>query len=101
MIELSKSVPGLMKNIKFTMKSTCFEDNAACLALARLKKITAQNRHIAVKYHWFRSHVLGSRHEDAYLDIVKVDSKDQQGDGFTKNLTADNFVAWRKLLCNW
>merc|ERR1712232_1087613 len=65
--ELAAKTPGLMDNFEFVVKSTCFEDNSAALALAKLPKITAQNRHIAVRYHWFRSHVLGSGNPDAFL----------------------------------
>jgi len=99
--ELAANTPGRLDEFEFVVKSTCFEDNSAALVLARVQKITAQNRHIAVRYHWFRSHVLGSGNPDAFLDIVKVESDAQVADGFTKNLTKDKFLAFRKLLCNW
>ena len=44
MIQLSENVSELLKDMPYCMKSTCFEDNAACLALAKLRKITPQNR---------------------------------------------------------
>ena len=98
---LTEYVPELTGNVPFTIKSTCFEDNAAALALARLKKITPQNRHIGSKYHWFRSYVLGAKNKDAFLDIVKVESEMQMADIFTKNLTAEKYLQGRKLLCGW
>lgn len=98
---LVTDLEGLTGSISFTAKSTCFEDNAACIALAKLKKITPQNRHIGSKYHWFRSYVMGSRNKDAFLDIVKVESHEQMADIFTKNLTEEKFLAARKLLCRW
>jgi hypothetical protein len=102
MIRLSKDVSDLLLgDMPYCMKSTCFEDNAACLALAKLRKITPQNRHIGSKYHWFRSYVLGSRNNDAFLDIVKVATDKQMADMFTKNLTEQKFLAARKQLCGW
>jgi hypothetical protein len=101
MVRLSKDVSQLLGDMPYCMKSTCFEDNAACLALAKLRKITPQNRHIGSKYHWFRSYVLGSRNNDAFLDIVKVATDKQMADMFTKNLTEQKFLAARKQLCGW
>jgi hypothetical protein len=51
MIRLSKDVSNLLGNMPYCMKSNSFEDNAACLALAKLRKLTLQNRHIGSKYH--------------------------------------------------
>ena len=87
--------------LKFTAQATCFEDNAACLALAKLRRLTPQNRHIAAKYHWFRSYVKGANNPDAFLDIEKVDTKKQLADCLTKNLQADSFERARDLLCGW
>ena len=41
------------------IKSTVFEDNQACLALATSNppKLTPRSKSIAVKYHWFREHL--------------------------------------------
>ena len=95
-------VLGISKyGLKFTAQATCFEDNAACLALAKLRRLTPQNRHIAAKYHWFRSYIKGARNPDAFLDIVKVDTKLQLADCLTKNLTMISFERARKLLCGW
>lgn len=84
------------KDLVFTTQSTCFEDNNACIALAMLRKITPQNRHIATKYHWFREHV-----RTGTMDIKKVASEKQLADIFTKNLTPEKFVGARMLLCGW
>ena len=84
MIRLSKDVSDLLGNIPYWMKSTCLEDNAACLALAK-----------------FRSYVLGSRNKDAVLNIVKVAFDKQMADKLTKNLTELKSIAARKLLGGW
>ena len=91
MIRLSKDVSELLKDMPYCMKSTCFEDNAACLALAKLRKIAPQNRHIGLKYHWFRSYVLGSCNKDAFLDIVKVATNKLLADMFTTILPNSSF----------
>ena len=92
----------LRKGLKFTALSTCFEDNNACIALAKLKKITPQNRHIASMYHWFRAYVKGARNKALeFLDIVKVHTDEQKADSMTKNLTIEKFKRARKLLCGW
>ena len=51
------------KNLKFDfikhglIQSTVFEDNNEALGLATSPKLTPQTKHIAVKYHFFRSHI--------------------------------------------
>jgi hypothetical protein len=94
--ELMQTLDVTKQGLTYTAKSTCFEDNAACISLAKLRKITPQNRHIASKYHWIREHVrMGT------LEIEKIESDKQLADIFTKNLTPDKFVAARYLLCGW
>jgi hypothetical protein len=84
------------QGLTYTEKSACFEDNAAYISLATLRKITSQNRHIATKYHWFHEHI-----QAGTLDIKKISSKQQKADIFTKNLTPEKFAAACYLLCGW
>ena len=94
--ELLTILDGTKLGLTYTTKSTCFEDNAACIALVTLKKITPANRHIASKYHWFREHVrIGT------IEVEKIESDKQLADIFTKNLTPVKFTAARQLLCGW
>lgn len=93
---------GLDKSkLEFVTKSTAFEDNAAALSLATTKKITPRNRHIASKYHWFRSHVQTRANPTGIIRIEKIDTTRQIADIFTKNLTTDKFERARKALCGW
>jgi hypothetical protein len=94
--ELMETLDVTKQGLTYTTKSTCFEDNAACISLATLRKITPQNRHIATKYHWFREHV-----RTGTLEIEKIESDKQKADIFTKNLTPEKFIAARYLLCGW
>jgi hypothetical protein len=92
---------GIGTDIQFSTKSKAFEDNAAALQFARTGKLTLQNKHIATKYHWFRSHIRHDYNLEGWLEIEKVESNKQAADIFTKNLTHDKFAAARKLLCGW
>jgi hypothetical protein len=75
--------------------STIFEDNNGALGLASSPKITPRTRHIATKYHWFREHI------GKGIEIVKVDTKEQKADCFTKGLTEGPFKVIRKLVMGW
>ena len=62
--------------------STIFEDNrvAEILATTDPPQMTPRTKHLAVKYHWFCSHLLNS------IVIVSVSSHDNKADIFTKAL---------------
>jgi len=77
--------------------STIFEDNNGALGLALSPKMTPRTKHIAVKYHWFKSHI-GKEHG---ILITKVESEFQKADIFTKGLAEDKFRAIQKLLMGW
>ncbi len=80
------------------IKSTIFEDNQACLALATSDppKLTPRSKSIAVKYHWFREHL-----EPGVIEIRAIASADQLADIFTKPLAPTPFLHLRKLLLGW
>ena len=82
---------------KTTIKCTIWEDNQAALKLATLELpyMTNRSKHIAIKYHWFRSHV-GKEWE-----VRPIDTKQQIADMFTKGLPRDTFQYLRKLLMGW
>jgi hypothetical protein len=58
--------------------------------------MTPRTKHIAVKYHWFRSHLV-----DGEIEAVRVDSKFQKADIFTKELTRNEFQEKRRMLVGW
>jgi hypothetical protein len=76
--------------------STIFEDNKGCVELANAPKMRPRTRHIALKYHHFRSHV-----ENGNLSICWVDTKHQLADIFTKPLAASSFIPLRQSLLGW
>jgi Reverse transcriptase (RNA-dependent DNA polymerase) len=78
--------------------STVFEDNNGCLTLAKaaFPNMTPRTKHIAVKYHWFRSHL-----KPGEIDAVRIDTKHQKADIFTKGLPTSEFAEKRKMIMGW
>ena len=83
---------------ELSLVSTVFEDNAGCLILANapFPNMTPRTKHIAIKYHWFRSHI-----KFGEIEVVKIDTKVQKADIFTKGLKRDEFESKRKMLVGW
>lgn len=81
---------------KPTIKCTVFKDNNICIQLANSPKMKSRTKHNGIKYHHFRSKV-----KDGSMDILKISTKDQQRDIFTKVLSRGQFLKLRKLICRW
>ena len=82
--------------------ATCFEDNAGCLELARAPKLRPRTKHIAVKYHHFRSHVYHERENPSgSLKLKYVGTQDQLADTFTKGLSEATFERLRHRISGW
>ena len=82
--------------------ATCFEDNAGCLELAKAPKLCPCTKHIAVKYHHFRSHVYNAQsNPQGCLHLRYVGTKDQLADTFTKGLNEAAFEKLRAVICGW
>ncbi len=76
--------------------STIFEDNKGCVELANAPRMRPRTRHIALKYHHFRSHI-----ENGSISIQWIDTKHQLADIFTKPLAASSFISLRQSLLGW
>ena len=78
------------------MHTTIWEDNVGALTLAKLElpRMTPRSKHISIKYHWFRSYV--NPDGPKKLDVVKVESKNQLADIFTKGVGPALFLPLRK-----
>jgi hypothetical protein len=82
--------------------ATCFEDNAGCIELARAPKLRLQTKHIAVKYHHFRSHIYNEQsNPTGCLKLKYVGTKDQLADIFTKPLNEALFEKLRLAINGW
>ena len=75
---------------------TVFEDNRSCIAIAESQKFTPRTKHIALKYHHFRSLV-----REKKIRIKSIDTGEQTADIFTKPLKEELFAYLRKKLCGW
>jgi hypothetical protein len=58
--------------------------------------MTPRSKHYAVKYHWFREHLIPQE-----IQLVKIASTDQLGDIFTKGLDKIAFQRLQKMLMGW
>ena len=83
-------------NTEIVCHSELFEDNKGAEELARVPKIRPRTKHIAVKYHHFRSHV-----ENGNIKVMRIGTKEQLADIFTKALPRDAFVYLRQQLLGW
>ena len=76
--------------------SRVYEDNDAALkhAVAPLPKLSPRTKHIACKYHWFKSKV-----ELGVIEVLPISTKSQKADIYTKELgTTELFQEKRKLI---
>ena len=78
--------------------SNVFKDNRACRILATTDPpcMTPRSKSLAVKCHWFCSHLS----EDSII-IKDIETTKQKGDGFTEPLPFEAFLAFRHEVCGW
>ena len=76
--------------------SKVFEDNKGAEELANVPKMRPRTKHIAVKYHHFRSHVANGT-----IKVLRIGTKEQIADIFTKALPRETFLILRKQLLGW
>ena len=90
----SKSIP--------EVKCTAFEDNSGALEMARSPKMRPRTKHINLKYHWFRSFIAkAGENIDGKVVVLAIDTKDQLADIFTKAVTQELFLKFRKAIFGW
>ena len=70
-----------ISNEKPVFRCTVYEDNESCIKVAKSPKFTPRTKHIAIKYHHFRSYV-----EKGTILLKSIDTKDQLADMLTKPL---------------
>jgi hypothetical protein len=79
------------------VRSTVFEDNMGCLSLVTVPKMSPRNKYLALKYHFFRSHI----GEEKGIIARYIPTLEQRADIFTKGLPPTQFAVIRKLLMGW
>ena len=80
------------------VRSTVFEDNQGCISLVNVPKMSARNKYLNLKYHFFRSALSDS---NGQISAVYVSTLEQKADIFTKGLPSAQFATIRKLLMGW
>ena len=73
------------------MHCKVFEDNQSCIEIATNHKTRPRTKHLSVRLHHFRSHVIRKT-----ISIQYINTKHQLGDIFTKGLPRDQ----HQYLCN-
>ena len=82
---------------KVEIKSKVFEDNNGAIALAHKPGTTLQTKHIHTKHWFFKSHI----REGSGIKLVKIGTKDQIADIFTKGVEEFLFLPLRDRLMGW
>ena len=72
------------------------KNNKSCINLIKTPRIQPRTKHIALKYHHFRSHV-----RDETVSMRYVESSEQVTDIFTKALRDVQFEILRKMFMGW
>ena len=73
-----------------------FEDNSGALELARSPKLRPRTKHINNTYHHFREYV-----RNRLIQLFPIGTEFQVADIFTKPLSKDLFVKFRKDIMGW
>ena len=77
------------------VKCTIFEDNIGAETLAKSPKMTPRTKHLAIKYHHFKTKV------NITLFIQRVSTHDQLADIFTKAVLKPIMTKLRKVIQGW
>ena len=83
-------------NVPPEIKCKVFEDNTSCIKVANAPNMTPRTKHIALKYHFFRSHIKSGR-----IKILPIPTTEQRADILTKPLSGDLFVYLRNKIMGW
>ncbi len=98
LVDLIGESVGLSREGSVKMHVSIHEDNAGALVLANTKppQYTPRSKHYAIKTNWFREQIITRG-----IEVVKIDTKDQLGDVFTKSLPQATFEHLRKKILGW
>ena len=97
--EINCIVPLFTPTTNFCL--TVHEDNLSSISMAELLKCIPHNKHIAIKYHHFRSKVKKTYNPSGDIVIKYISAKKQLSHIFTKPVDDVTFFTLRELLCGW
>ena len=92
--ELAMVLPIIIEKAK--VHCTIFEDNNSCIELVKCPRMRPRTKHIALKYHHFKSKV-----KKGLVSVKRVDTKMQHEDNLTKLLAEPQSKHLRKLIMRW
>ena len=73
------------------MSTIVYEDNRGAIFLANSSGYRSRTRHINVRYHFIREHILND-----IIKLIAIDTKRQLANAFTKALPAPAFISNRE-----
>lgn len=85
----------LIQTFKIDIKEPIkiFEDNSGALTIAKYGNFTKNSKHIEVQFHY-----VNENYESGIIDVIKVESKNNIADIFTKSLSKEMFIKCRENL---
>ena len=91
---------GIADDCTTEFKTTIWEDNMGALTLAQNEpgQHTVRSKFYDVRVHWFREH---PHAPNSNMSVLKIDTKDQLADLFTKPLPRETFECLRMMLMGW
>lgn len=93
LLELVESLD-IDEEIRTSVRARAFEDNQGALCLATNHRVTSRTKYFSTKWHWFWDH-------DDEFEAIKVDTKLQRADYFTKALSRELFESNRRQVQGW
>jgi hypothetical protein len=99
MREMNEIFPLYLPQPRFVIK--VWEDNQSCIAMAENPKFTPRTKHIAIKYHHFRKHVITQANPDGFTSLEYCSTHYQLADIFTKPVRDDIFFKLRMDVMGW
>jgi cobalamin biosynthesis Mg chelatase CobN len=79
-----------------TIKCKLFEDNSGAFEQAKTAKYRPRTRHINAAWHHFRSYVA-----NRLIHIHSIQADWKLGDTFTKQVSKEDFLKFRRLIFGW
>ena len=80
------------------IKCTTFEDISGALVMAKSPRMRPRTKHMNIKWHHFHSYMEGA---DPRIQLQAIGTEDQLGNLFTKAVTQELFIKFRKTILGW
>ena len=93
--EFEQVIP--VSEIKPEVRCKVFEDNTSCISVAKAPTMTPRTKHIALKYHHFRSFVI----KTGEIVINYIKTTEPTAEILTKPLCVEIFIYLRKKMMGW